>query len=88
MRLANESEWVIKFNGLSGDRGHRGSYSSYKPGNHSLYIEIIFFPHIGTHNLQATINFKKKRIKKKNNKEWGHPLRWQIIGEKRLDQST
>ena len=34
------SEWVIKFNGLSGESGHRGPY---KHGNHSLYIEIIIF---------------------------------------------
>ena len=40
------SEWVIKFNGLSGDSGQWGPYSPYKPCNHSLYIGIIIFPHI------------------------------------------
>ena len=25
------SEWVIKFNGLSGDKRHWGPYSPYKP---------------------------------------------------------
>ena len=35
-----------------------------------------------THNLQATINFKKKRIKKRTTKKCRHPLTWQIIGEK------
>ena len=37
--LINE-EWVIRFNGLSGDSGQRGPYSPYKPCNHSLYIGI------------------------------------------------
>ena len=58
-------EWVIKFNSLSGDSGHRGPYSPYKPCNHSLYIGIIIFPHIDNTNQRATINFKKKGIKKK-----------------------
>ena len=31
-----------------------------------------------THNLQATINFKKKYIKKET-KKWGHPLSWLAI---------
>ena len=34
-----------------------------------------------THNLQATINFKKKIIKQRTTKKWGHILSWQIIGE-------
>ena len=46
------SEWVIKLNGLSGDDGQRGPYSSYKPCNHSLYTGIIIFPHID--NPQST----------------------------------
>ena len=46
------SEWVIKFNGLSGDSGQRGPYSRYKPCNHSLYIEDIIFPNID--NTQST----------------------------------
>ena len=33
------SEWVIKFNGLSGESGQRGPYSPYKPCNHSVYIQ-------------------------------------------------
>ena len=37
------SEWVIKFNGLSGDSGQWGPY---KLCNHSFYIGIIIFPHI------------------------------------------
>ena len=40
------SEWVIKFNGLSGDSGQWGPYSPYKLCNHSFYIGIIIFPHI------------------------------------------
>ena len=40
------SEWVIKFNSLSGDIGQWGPYSPYKPCNHSLYIGNIIFPHI------------------------------------------
>ena len=53
----NWSEWVIEFNGLSGDSGERGPYSPYKTCTHSLYIGIIIFPHIdnpqstGGHNL-------------------------------------
>ena len=40
------SEWVIYFNGLFENSGHRGPYSPYKPRNYSLYVEIIIFPHI------------------------------------------
>ena len=48
-------EWVIKFDGLFGDSGHRGPYSPYKLCNHSLYIGIIIFLHMDNTNLQATI---------------------------------
>ena len=52
MRLALErSEWVIKFNGLSGDSRQRGPYSPYKL-TISLYIGIIIFPHV--ENTQST----------------------------------
>ena len=37
------SEWVIKFNGLSGGSWQRGPYSPYKQCNH---IGNIIFPHI------------------------------------------
>ena len=47
-----EREREIKFIGLFEDRGHRGSYSPYKPFNHNLYIGIIIFPHID--NPQST----------------------------------
>ena len=46
------TEWVIKFNSLSGDSGQRGPYSPYKLCNHSLYIGIIIFPRID--NTQST----------------------------------
>ena len=70
------SEWVIKFNSLSGDGGQRGPFSPYEPCNHSLYIAIIIFPHIGNtqSTAQATINFKRKGIKKKNNKKMRAPI--------------
>ena len=42
-QLIGPCEWVIKFNSLSEDSGQRGPY---KPCNHSLYIQIIIFPHI------------------------------------------
>ena len=48
-KVSPVSEWVIKFNGLSGDSGQRGPYN---PCNHSLYIGIIIFPHID--NTQST----------------------------------
>ena len=32
-----------------------------------------------THNLYATINFKKKGNKKEKTKKWGHPLSWLVI---------
>ena len=38
------SEWVIKFNSLSGDSGQRGPYSPHQPSNHSLYNGFIIFP--------------------------------------------
>ena len=41
-----ERERDIKFIGLSGDRGHHGPYSPYKPCNNNLYIGIVNFPHI------------------------------------------
>ena len=50
--LALASEWVIKFNSLSGDSRQQGPYSPYKLCNHSLYIGIIIFPHID--NTQST----------------------------------
>ena len=34
-----------------------------------------------THNLQATINFKKKWIKKEKQKREGTHFNWDIIGE-------
>ena len=37
--------------------------TSLDPWNHNLYIGIIIFPHI-THDLQVTINLRKKLIKK------------------------
>ena len=64
----NWSEWVIEFNGLSGDSGERGPYSPYKTCTHSLYIGIIIFPHIdnpqstGGHNLlQGKIYLKRNK---------------------------
>ena len=47
-----QQEWVIKFNGLSGDSGQGGPYNPHKPCNYSLYIAIIIFPHID--NPQST----------------------------------
>ena len=68
MAAVLQSEWVIKFNGLSGDSGQRGPYSPYKPCNHSLYIGIIIFPHIDNpqstgHNLLLRKNILKKKHK-------------------------
>ena len=43
-----EGEWVIRFNGLSGDSGQWDPYYLYNPNkqcNRSLYIGIIIFPH-------------------------------------------
>ena len=50
------SDWVIKFNGLSSDGGHRGPYNAYKSCNHNLYIGIIILPHIdnSVYRLQLT----------------------------------
>ena len=62
------SEWVIKFNGLFRDSGHRGPCSPYRPCNYNLYIGIIIFPHIDN---TPSINFKKKDIKKETQKSEG-----------------
>ena len=64
-----DSEWVIKFNSLSGDSRQWGPYSPYKPCNHSLYIGIIIFPNIDNpqsagHNLLLRKNILKKKHKK------------------------
>ena len=46
MRHSGEmSEWVIKFNGLSGDSGHRGPYSPYKPCNQGRWVKR-YNPHL------------------------------------------
>ena len=78
------SEWVIKFNSLSGDRGHRGPYIPYKLCNHNLYIGIIIFPHIDnaqyTGQNQLYEKIKKRNIKKQT-KKWGHPFSWLAIWE-------
>ena len=47
------------------------------PRNFSLYTGITQI----TCNLQATINFKKKGIKKEKQKSEGTHLSWDIIGE-------
>ena len=47
------------------------------PRNFSLYTGITQI----TRNLQATINFKKKGIKKEKQKSEGTHLSWNIIGE-------
>ena len=65
----NISEWVIKFNSLSGDSGQRSPYSTYKLCNHNLYIGMIIFPHID--NPQSTghnLTLRKKISKKKHKK--------------------
>ena len=74
------SEWVIKFNGLSGDSGHRGPYSLYKPCNHSLYIGIIIFPHIDNPQSTGHNLLKEKIYQKRNTKKSGKPLSWLVIG--------
>ena len=41
-----------------------------KPYDHKLYTGIIIFTHIDNHNLQVTINLRKKKwIKKKHKSE-------------------
>ena len=47
-----QSEWKIKFNGLSEDSIQQGPYSPYKLCYHCLYIGNIFFPHVD--NTQST----------------------------------
>ena len=64
-------EWVIKFNGLSGDSGQRGPYSPYKPCNHSLYIGIIIFPHIYNTIYRPQLTLRKKELKKRTTKSEG-----------------
>ena len=59
------SEWVIKFNSLSGDSRQWGPY---KPCNHSLYIRIIIFPHIDNPIYRPQFTLRKKIIKKKHKK--------------------
>ena len=59
--ISGVSEWVIKFNGLSGDSGQRGPCSPYKPCNHSLYIEIIIFPHIDNTQSKGHNLLREKR---------------------------
>ena len=51
LMLKGISEWVIKFDGLSGD-SRRGPYSPYKLCNRGLYIGMIIFPHLD--NTQST----------------------------------
>ena len=63
--INHASEWVIKFNGLLGDSGHRGPWSRPdKPCNHSLYTGIIIFPHINNTQCACHDYFKTTDIKK------------------------
>ena len=62
------SEWVIKFNGLSGDIGQRGPYG---PCNYSLYIGIIIFPHIDYTIYRPQLTLRKKELKKEQQKSGG-----------------
>ena len=45
-------EWVIKYNGLFWDNGHRGQCSPYTPCYHNLYIRITIF--LPRNNTQST----------------------------------
>ena len=76
------SEWMIRFNSLSGDSVEWGPYSPYKPCNHSIYIEIIIFPHIDNTIYRPQLTLREKGIKNEEQKKWEHPLTWQIIGGK------
>ena len=68
-----QREREIKFISLFENRGHRGSYSPYKPFNHNLYIGIIIFPHID--NPQSTgYNYPKKKPIKIINKKSEGPI--------------
>ena len=66
------SEWVIKFNGLSGDSGQWSPHSPYyKPSNHSLYIGIIIFPHIDNTIYRPQLTLRKRELKKEQQKREG-----------------
>ena len=67
-------EWVIKFNGLFGtaDIGAHVVLTSHVITTYTL--ESLSFLTQITYNIQATINFKKKDIKK-------NPLSWSVIGD-------
>ena len=70
--ICKVSEWVIKFNSLFGDSGHRGPCRPYKPCNHIAYtLESLSSLTQITHNLQAIINSKKKDIEKETQKSEG-----------------
>ena len=85
-KMAAVLQWVFEWlnlTGLSGDSRQRGPYSLYKPCNHSLYIGIIIF-HLIIYNPQYTghnLLLRKKILKKKQKKKWGHPLGWLVIGD-------
>ena len=65
------SEWVIKFNGLLGtvDMGVNIVHSSRVIITYTL--ESVSSLTQITHNIQATVNFKKKYIKKETQKSGG-----------------
>ena len=63
----------------SSNTGIRSPCNPYKPCNHNLYIAIIIFTHID--NTQSTC-YNKLKKKHTTTKQWGHPLSWQILGEK------
>ena len=83
--MGDEWVWMIKFNSLSGDSGQRVHKAHTGHVITANTLESLSPLTYITHNLRATINFKKKKELKK---KWGHPLSWQIIGEKDLDQFT
>ena len=79
---ASNAEWVSESINLTSFLGTADSEV------HIVHISCVIIAYILeslsslkyiTHNLQATIYFKEKGIKKENTKNWGHPLSWFVI---------
>ena len=73
----SDGEWVIKFNGLSRTADIEVHVVHISRVIIAYTLEPLSSLTQMTHNLQVTL---RKRIEIRTPKNWGHPLRWLVIG--------
>ena len=75
------SGWVIKFDGLSWTVDSEIQVVHISRVIIAYTLELISSLTEITHNLQTTINLRKKRNLKRTRKRWVHPSSWRVIGD-------